>query len=131
METRGLKNKLKQKMGFGSPSSTSSRDKPSEASTSREVGVSIPLYGDHQGLEHPQIVETINSGEQEIQFANTGNLGEQITSEVQANSEFQEQIAEISDRDARRHDSTMQEIRQLEEKKLQELALLQAEKKGT
>ena len=105
METRGLKNKLKQKMGFVSPSSTSSRDKPSEATTSIEVGASNPLYDYHEGLEHPQILETTNSREQEIQFANTGNLGEQITSEVQANSEFQEQIAEISD--ARRHDSTM------------------------
>ena len=138
METRGLKKKLKERMGFGSPSSTSSRDKPSEATTSSEVGVPAttssevggpnPLYGDHEGLENPQILETSNSGEQEIQFANTGNLGEQITSEVQANSGFQDQTAEISDRDARRHDSTMQEIRQLEEKKLQELALLRAEK---
>lgn len=34
----------------------------------------------------------------------------------------------MSDRDARRHEETMQEIRQLEEKKLQELALLRAEK---
>ena len=43
METRGLKNKLKQKMGFGTPSRTetqptSSRDKPSEATASIEVG---------------------------------------------------------------------------------------------
>ena len=108
METRGLKNKTKSKVGFGTPSRTesqptSSRNKPSGATASTEVGTPISLYGDYEGLEHPQNLETNNSEEQVIQYSNTGNLGEQLTSGVQVNSEFQEQIAETSDQGARRH----------------------------
>ena len=48
METRGLKNKIKQKMGFGTPSRTetqltSGRNKPSVATASIEVGTPISL----------------------------------------------------------------------------------------
>ena len=118
-------------MGFGTPSRTESQQTSSGPSVATQVSPSTVLYGDHEGLEHPQILETDNTGEQEIQYLNTGNLGEQLTSGVKLNSEFLEQIAETSDLDASCHENTMQEIRQLEEKKLQELVLLRAEKKGT
>ena len=41
------------------------------------------LYGDHEGLEQPLLLqETDNTEEQEIQYSATENLGEQVISWV-------------------------------------------------
>ena len=73
MNTRNLNKKIKSKIGFGTPPSHRDTESqqissgPSVSTVSTEVSPSTVLYGDHEGLEHPQILET-------EKFRRTGNL---------------------------------------------------------
>ena len=107
METRKPKKIIKEKMGLGTLSLAELEQECGSgspvATESTQVSPIIMLYGDREGLEHPQLLqEKDNTGEQKIKYSDTENLGEQVISWVQVNSDFQHQITETSHQDATR-----------------------------